>query len=367
MRLDSIEKVKAAMVPPKEDKALDALGLFMAGLEQQDSNSFTLLQKEKIWREYKASTDSSWKRVYRERLGKMETWQKENLASRLNDTLSVFYPFSGPDFLHAYFLYPTSKEFILVALEPIDAALKLDSLPAKSRDKFLDSLGHSLRDSFRKSFFETNNMREDFKRVKGVLPLLYFFVERTGHELIGQQFFHLDSLGNEIPTEIASLYKHKTPAVKLEFRDRQTKQEKQLYYFNVNMLNQDLVKRHDFEKFLKQKRPFNTFVKSASYLMHRTTFSEIKRLITENSMTLFQDDTGIPYKEFKEKLDWSIQFYGEYIKPVKLFEVRYQPDLDSAYKASASKVPLPFSLGYHWGANKHNYMLVKKSTVSTNK
>ena len=201
----------------------------------------------------KASTDSSWNRLFNDRLGKMQTWQSSNLATKINDSLSVFYPFSGPDFIHAYFLYPSAKDFILVALEPIMDAVKLDTLSSTTRNSFLDSLSHSLRDSFRKSFFETNNMREDIKRVKGVLPLLYFFVERTGHELIGQQFFYVDSAGSATPTTIAKLYKHRTPGVKLELRDRQTNKIKQLYYFNINMLNDELKRRPGFEKFIKRK------------------------------------------------------------------------------------------------------------------
>lgn len=362
--LDSISKNPPAEVV-KRNVALDALGRYIAGFDQADSTSYTKLQKETSWKNYKASTDSSWNLLFKERLEKMQSWQSSNLATKINDSLSVFYPFSGPDFLHAYYLYPSANEFILVALEPIMDAVKLDTLNSSTRNSFLDSLNHSLRDSFRKSFFETNNMREDIKRVKGVLPLLYFFIERSGHELVGQQYFYLDSAGSETPASIAKLYKYRTPGVKLEFRDRQTRQLKQLYYFNINMLNDELKRRPGFEKFLKRKKPFNTFIKSASYLMHRTTFVRIKRLITENSVSLFQDDTGIPYNEFRDKLDWSIQFYGEYKKPIKLFEIRYQPDLDSAYKTATTKEPIPFTLGYHYGSKDHNYMLVRKSKAST--
>ena len=361
--LDSIRKIPPPEVI-KKNVPLEALGRYIAGLDQIDSTSYTKLQKEASWKSYKASTDSSWNRLFNDRLGKMQTWQSSNLATKINDSLSVFYPFSGPDFIHAYYLYPSAKDFILVALEPIMDAVKLDTLSSTTRNSFLDSLSHSLRDSFRKSFFETNNMREDIKRVKGVLPLLYFFVERTGHELIGQQFFYVDSAGSATPTTIAKLYKHRTPGVKLELRDRQTNKIKQLYYFNINMLNDELKRRPGFEKFIKRKKPFNTFVKSASYLMHRDSFTEIKRLITGNSESLFQDDTGIPYSEFKSNLGWNLQFYGDYKKPIKLFEMRYQPDLDSAYKATTTKEPIPFTLGYHYGSKVHNYMLVRKSKTS---
>ncbi len=343
---------------------LDALGMYIGGLTQELENSFSPLEQESSWKDFKTSMDSNWNQMYDTRLSKMLAWQSTSLASKVNDTLRVFYPFSGPDFLHCYFLYPTAKEFIFVALEPVHAALQLDTLSEGIRKKFLDSLGHSLRDIFHKSYFITSKMKEDIKNVKGVLPPLYFFLERTEHELLNQEFLHLDSLGMEVPTKITQLHWHKTPAVKLTFRERHTGVIKKLYYFSISVSNQGLQERPEFEKFLKRKGPYNTFMKSASYLLHRDKFTEMKKLVLQNSASLFQDDTGVPYKYVRNRLDWNIQLYGEYVMPVKEFgETRFQPDLDSAFRVSKSKEPLPFSLGYHWGTKKQNYMLVRKSSL----
>lgn len=350
----------------KKDKALDALGRFIAGIDQIDSNAYTSLQKEVAWQTFKSSTDSSWNKLFTERLSKMQSWQAEHFSSSINDSLKVFYPFSGPDFLHAYYLYPTAHEFVLVALEPIQEAISLDALDAKSRDNFLDSLSHSLKSSFKKSFFETINMKEDLKSVKGVLPLLYLLIERSGHELLQQQFVSINPDGSATETTFDGLYKQKIPAVRLKFRDLETREISQLYYININVLSGELKSRPGFEKFLNQKKPFNTFIKSASYLMHRPTFQEIRRLIMDNSVSIFQDDTGIPYADFKRKLDWTMEFYGEYTKPIKLFEVRYQPDLDSAYKSSHPQL-LPFSIGYHYKNSKASYMLARKGSVKLTK
>lgn len=354
----------------KRDKQLDALGRFMAGMNQLDSGKFSVLEKEKSWQEYKTTTDSNWNRLYRERLGKIQSWEPENLGTRIDNKLGLFYPFSGPDYLHAHYLFPSAPSYTLVGLEPIADIDPLDTLTEAGRKEFLDSLGHSLRDVFRKSFFETNNMRQDFKKVRGVLPLIIFFLERTDHELVGKQFLYLDPEGQPVFTSMDELNKKKgrrVKGVRVDFRDRKTLQFKQLYYFSQNVINDDLKRRPEFGKFLARKKPFNTFIKSASYLMHRDTFTEIKRLITDNSQTVFQDDTGIPYKEFASKMGWDMQFYGDYIKPIKLFESRYQPDLDSAFKAAPERVPLPFNLGYHYGSSKHNYMLAKKAPIGPNR
>lgn len=343
----------------------DALGSFMAGLPQRDSNSFTALESEPSWQAFKISMDSNWNRMYEVRLSKMKSWQSETFGPNFKDSLRIFYPFSGPDFLHVYYLFPSSKEYILAALEPIHSAPQLDTIDGASRERFLDSLGHSLRDILTKSYFITSAMKKDIKNINGVLPPLFFFVERTGHELMSEEFFYLDSTGAEVPTKITQLHWYKTPGIKIVFRDRTTKETKVLYYFNISLSNQGLSERPEFEKFLKQKGPYNTFIKSASYLLHRDLFTEAKKLVLQNSVSLFQDDTGVPYRDFKKRLDWNVQLYGEYVMPVKPFGTgQFQSDLDSAYHSSPTLQYLPFSLGYHWGTKKQNYMLLKKSVTS---
>ncbi|MBN8576616.1 MAG: hypothetical protein J0L66_06710 [Cytophagales bacterium] len=355
------EVLPAAPVP--KDTLLDNLARFVAGMPQLDSNSFTVLQSDPYWQEYKTAMDKSWDKMFETRLSKITGWRDSTLAKQ-NDTLPLFYPFSGPDFLHANYLYPHTATYVLAALEPIAAVPQLDTLPLAVRDKFLDTLGASLRDIFQKSYFITKHMKADLKQVKGVLPPLYFFIARSGHEFISQTLITLDAEGLEKEVPAKQLHWQKTPGVKLVIRNLATQQVKTVYYFSISISNAGLTERPEFVTFVTQHAPFNTFVKSASYLMHNTYFTSIKELILNHTENLFQDDTGIPYKDFKKNLGFEVQFYGEYVKPVKDFgDARYQADLDSAFKASTTRQVLPFSLGYHWGSAKQHYILVRKSKV----
>jgi hypothetical protein len=367
--LDTVatDTVKVPESPPRvilyKDTLLDNLARFVAGLPQLDSNSFSGLEGDHYWQEYKTAMDNSWQKMYDSRLSKMTGWRDSTLALH-NDSLPLFYPFSGPDFLHANYLYPHANTYLLAALEPVAAVPQLDTLPLSDRDKFLDTLGVSLRDIFQKSYFITKHMKTDLKQVKGVLPPLYFFIQRSGHEFISQTFITIDSTGNETEVDYNKLHWQKTPGVKLVIRNLATQEIKTVYYFSVSISNGGLNERPEFVTFITKHAPFNTFVKSASYLMHNTHFTGIKDLILANAENLFQDDTGIPYKDFKKNLGFEVQFYGEYVKPVKDFgDARYQADLDSAFKASDMRQKLPFSLGYHWGSAKQHYILVRKNRV----
>jgi len=357
---DSI-RLNSIVIP--QDTLLEYTGKFLAGLSQKDENFFMLLEDDNYWQKHKIMMDNNWARMTRDRLQKMSDWELTHFAKQINDTLPVFYPFSGPDFLHAHYVFPKTKTMVLAALEPIIEMPRIDTLSAKERNHFLDTLANSLRDIFNKSYFITTHMKKDFKKVKGVLPFFYVFMERSGFELLDSRFIYIDSIGTEKEVKASQLHWHNTPGVKITFLHRATRERKTLYYFSISIANPGIVERPGFVKFIQQLGPVNTFVKSASYLMHDPLFVEIKKLTMAQSQSIFQDDTGIPYRDFKNDPGWTAQFYGEYEKPVKDFqhEQRYQTDLDSAYLKNKNKVePLPFSLGYHWGSNKQNYMLLRK-------
>lgn len=356
--LDSLRSVQA-VIP--QDTLLEYTGKFIAGMSQSSSNFFSTLEDDRQWQQYKLIMDSSWARMTRDRLKKMQDWQSSHFSQQINDTLPVFYPFSGPDFLHAQYVFPNTKTLVLAALEPIIEMPRIDTLTIAERDRFLDTLANSLRDIFNKSYFITTHMKKDFKKVKGVLPFFYVFMERSGYELLSTQFVYIDSAGTEKEVKASQLHWHTTPAAKITFLNRATRQVKTLYYFSISIANPGITERPGFVKFIQQLGPVNTFVKSASYLMHDKMFAEIKKLTIAQSQSIFQDDTGIPYREFKNNSQWSTQLYGEYEKPVKDFqhEQRFQADLDSAYH-QGTVLHLPFSLGYHWGSDKQNYMLLKK-------
>jgi len=355
---DSIALANAKPIVYK-DTALDNTARFIAGLPQLDSNKYSALEKDKYWTDFKTSMNTNWDKMVSQRLKPMDDWQSKTLSPLIKDSLILFYPFSGPDFLHAETFYPQAPEYVMAALEPIIEIPALETVTVLKRDMFLDSLGKSLRDLFGKSYFITNHMMKDFRSIKGVLPIFYFFIERTGNEMISQKFIGLDPAGKEVEIPYRDFKKFDTRGVKIVFRNIETQEVKTLYYFSTDISNDGLKKRPEFVSFVSARKPYNTFVKSASYLMHHPDFTKIRDVLLSQSVSIFQDDTGILFKDIKKTKAWNAHFYGEYVKPVSDFPwLEKQPDLDSAFKVS--KEPLPFSLGYHWSSQKQHYMLMVK-------
>ena len=101
--VDTVKSI-VAVDTLKKYNALDALGSFMSGLPQRDSNAFTSLETDPSWQAFRVSMDSNWNLMYDSRLSKMKAWQSESFSAQPNDSLRIFYPFSGPDFLHLHYL-----------------------------------------------------------------------------------------------------------------------------------------------------------------------------------------------------------------------------------------------------------------------
>ena len=344
------------------DTALDRLSRFISGIAQYDSNSYRILEDEGHWLEYSSTISKSWDRMEASRLLPMRNWEEDQLAPRINDSLTLFYPFGGPDLLHAAVLYPHTKEFILAGLEPITEVPDFPQLDEEQQNQYLDSLAGSLRDVFGKSFFITNHMKKDLRQVRGVIPLFMIFISKTGHEIIGLDYITVDESGKEQVVKFSDLSRMTVKGLRMEYRNNGGGAVKKLYYFSGDVSNPGLASKKNLLAFLDKRKPFNTFIKSASFLMHQDLFAGIRQVILENSESILEDDTGIPYS-FLKGVDYEGFLFGNYVRPVKDFSwLDKQVDLDSAYQVNS--LPLPFSLGYHWGSGKQNYMLfIRKSSI----
>jgi hypothetical protein len=90
--------------------------------------------------------------------------------------------------------------------------------------------------------------------------------------------------------------------------------------------------------------------------MHDDRFSMVRSMVLDQSSSLLQDDTGVPYKFFN-KARWTLAFYGKYSAPISDFNYGFQKDLDVIYQQPGVARELPFSFGYHWREGTSSVML----------
>ena len=228
-----------------------------------------------------------------------------------------------------------------------------NELSESQRNQKLGDVKNSLYSLLQFSFFQTKEMKSDLSN-QGVLPLILLFMARTNNRILDLQYIGLDK-----DAKIQKFEKGMIPGVKIDFVSQGEKEPRTLYYFSADISDDGLKKTPEFTQFVKQIEQPVTYLKAASYLMHRPAFTGIRELILAQSQAILQDDSGIPLNFFAEK-QWNLNFFGSYITPISLFSVRYQPDLRKVYQSNAAVKPLNFGVGYKFGVNQSNMMLATK-------
>lgn len=340
------------------------IGLTQIALEYENKHS-----NNKDFLKLKSETDINFSTIYNNRLLEMTKWDISNYIGNSNSSNTLFYPFSGPDFLHVNFLYPDAETYILTAIEKIGFLPDLSNKSSDFNLKFLQDMNYFMRDIYMRSYFITKRMEVDLSEttMNGLIGSLYWFISRTNHKIISQEFITIDKNGIIIPETDKSqgwlLDEYDGVSFNLLNEENEIKK---LIYFSADISNKGLNKKNpQLKLFLNNLNNVNTFVKSASYLMHYNSFDNIRNIVLNNSYSLFQDDTGVPIRFFNSD-NWVTSLFGNYIDPIKDFEstmdIITQEDLRSFYlDQTLNKGYLPFSLGYHWrDSKKQNQQLVIK-------
>src|SRR6202011_1907304 len=174
---------------------------------------------------------------------------------------TCLYFFSGPDFLYADTLYPDCTTYVLVSLEPVDSIPELQSVPPALLQNTLQTIEVSLNTLVNFGYFQTQELREYSQRsqLKGVLPIIFVFLARSGKEILNVDY--------------SSLGKGGTPGVKVAFLDPATGAHKVLYYFSADLSDDGLKRNSSVLRFCSSLGPTNSLLKADSYLLHQNGFT----------------------------------------------------------------------------------------------
>lgn len=344
---------------------------FLAGLPPASDSPLAALTRDPAWQQHARYFDSIFAREESVSLSKIRAFSRERLTEK-HDTM--FYMFSGPDFLYAVSFFPSATTYVMSGLEPVGEVPQLTGLPRPTVDGTLRNLESSLGSLLSFSFFITKNMKTQLREgpAYGTLPILYVFLARTGKTIHEVSFGGLDKDGNfQTPDERASAdgsgkksrrsAPTAAPGVKIVFSDGNGPQQT-LYYFSTNLADGSF-ERSGFLTFCSKFGPADSFLKSASYLMHTGGFNRVRDFLLEHSATILQDDSGIPFAYFDPK-QWRLQPFGHYVGPLSIFGRPYQERLGELFH-KGNAVPLDFGVGYRWRKNESNLLLAQRTAVAT--
>lgn len=385
---DTVEKVAATSTKPAKQPVVkptpvrptavalapdtanvQSVAAYLGGLPPRASTPLAQLAAQPIWQAFAKDQDKSWIKYRTTHIDPMSRWAATELDSVRQASPTIFYPFSGPDFLNVFTMFPTASTYVMFGLEPVG------SVPAHTTlqdPTLLPAVKASLWSVLNFSFFRTNDMAVELKSVHldGAVPLIMLFAARTGNHLQSVRPVELDAQGQL--HEVAAADTVRTPSrnaaaaktipgaeLKLQAADGT---EKTIYYFSADLSDWKLNTKSAPLRYMRSLGPLTTYVKSATYLMHKSYFSKVRNLILERSNYLLQDDSGIAMKYFP-KNNWEFTYYGTYKRPINLFAKQYQPELTTAYHDSLHRARLlPFGTGYNWRQTDSNLLLARRRT-----
>ena len=354
------EKPKEApffVLEKRVNKDLDPLASFLAGQPQTETNTYQGYQENKAWKSYQAKAEQLWSKNKKAKFETMRNWAKQELAAPNAAGGLLFYPFSGADFIHADLFFPDADQYLLIGLEPIGSLPNMEQIQKTALGPYLNSIERAMHYLLSLSFFRTKSMEVDLtgkvnKHLDGTLPLLMVFMKRFDNEVLYYERVAVSAEGKLIAEEAYQKPVGKDTTIygtKLTLRRKGEEKIRTLYYFSADLSNAGLQKRPDFTAFLNNLRPKSVYIKSASYLMYKEYFANIRNIVLQHT----------PLKYFS-KVDWDIQLYGAYSRPIDLFKNYYQKDLHNLYQGKDkdySPKPLPFGIGYQYREGTSNLML----------
>ena len=332
---------------------------FLAGLPPDPQSPLAALAKGPEWTQHARFFDAIFAREDTEALSKVRAFAKDHLTPP-SDTM--LYMFSGPDFLYATSFFPAAKTYVLAGLEPVGPIPQLTEVSRGAVDATLHNLEGSLGTILNLSFFITKNMRSQLSTgpVYGTIPVLYVFLARTGKTVHEVTFVNLDAQGNlltleEPGTKQRASTQATAKGVKIVFSDGSGPPQT-LYYFSTD-LSDGGVKTSGFLQFCAKLGAADSFLKSASYLLHSGSFARVRSFLLDRSAAILEDDSGIPLAFFDAK-QWRLQPFGHYLHPLGIFPNAYQPDMAQLFRNAA---PLDFGIGYLWRKNESNLLLATRT------
>ncbi len=341
----------AAALPARTADVASAndAALFMAGMPPSADSPLTPLTRDPSWQHHARFFDAAFGQLEQRQLSKIRAWADVNLAA---PKPTMFYPFSGPDFLYADAFYSKATTYVLSALEPVGSVPDLTRLPRGGIAAALHNVERSMGSILSFSFFITKAMKVDLLagQLNGTLPILYVFLARSGKTIRDVSAVTLDDKGvaylaNEKPDRKA------TRGVRIVFAGSDGV-EKTLYYFSTDLSNSG-VRVSGFLKFCETLAPGNTLIKSASYLLYTGNFRTVRDFLLANSATIIQDDSGIPLLYYDPRR-WRFFPFGRYAGPIEKFPGMYQQEYAALFRRSQ---PMDFGIGYRWRSFESNLLL----------
>jgi hypothetical protein len=346
--------------------ALNDTARMLAGLRTPLESELARVVDLTALERHRDTLGTSFARLREQQLEPVAAFARAELGDAETSPKRVYYPFSGPDALYLLTLFPDAQASILTGLEPVGSVPDFSGLSAAAIESGLAEVRKSLYAILSFSFFRTNDLTVDLRRSRfsGVTPILFVFLAEAGYAVFDVRYLLLTPQGELCRADAAQVAKPPSGylgGVEIEYFHPDDAGFRRLQYFTADLGDGGLRRTPQYLDYVARFDPDTTYLKSASYLMYKAYFSQVRKLILDHSEQVLQDDSGIPHAWFRPAL-WHATLYGRYGSPIALFSNWQQPELRQAYADGDAK-PLSFGIGYRHRRSDSNLQLYRKLPV----
>lgn len=330
---------------------LNQTARIIAGITNPKDSSFSNITSTTQWQKYAAESQQKWKE-YHSKNQTMYSWFEKEILPSTSSLREIYYPFSGPDFLYGNLIFPDARNIYMFGLEEIGSVPDFSTIKPSDVDAYLTFYKKSIGEVLQYSFYRTLGMKEYLHNanIDGVTPVLMLFLAQAGKQISEINMLTLNEDGSTRKVgDDENFRKMTNRGVEIKYYNGKDDVERRIVFFTGNIADGALEQNTAYKRYYQSLRPEGAFSKSATYLMHKSYFSQVRNVILNNCKVVVSDDSGVAYRLYDPKV-WDVKLFGTYTQPINLFKDFFEADLLEAYKNSNAK-PLGFRIGYSSPSN----------------
>ncbi|MDH4262589.1 MAG: hypothetical protein OEV78_06025 [Spirochaetia bacterium] len=328
----------------KEDPEINSIARLIGAKPLPEGSSLLPIANSAEYKKYYEDINSAWSTFESKHLNLVDKWIAEHPKKQCGHNL--FYPFSGPDILHAIKFYPDAETIHMFALERFGGMPHPDTAHPEREAKKMFALLDAIKASLNYHYFITSYMSGQVgeNEYSGVIGIMLFALARLEIQVLDVYPVIVNETGH-LEKSAENKYA-KADAVAIFYKKQQDKDARVVVYFKGDASDPGLAKNPNLQIYLKSLKGYSTLLKAASNLMYDKTFDDMRTQILAQSKCIISDDSGIPF-HYLNNGNWNVKLYGVYAGPLVYFKNRFDPFLFKAIKEKAE--PLPFDYGYRRG------------------
>ena len=259
---------------------------------------------------------------------------------------TVFYPFSGPDFVTVHQLFPTAQRYVMMAMQNAEKPLDLANLAPDLLDPSLAVLTSAWKHFGDHGFYVTEYLEKYLYSTRANIGASTFIVS-----FLSLQGFEIERV---VPIQVAadgSLQELSpdTPRWR-SVRIQASKQGKPIIvdYLKIDLSNAGLQAAPQNLTLINTLTKNPVLFKAASHLPQNADFSVIANQVLGRSPLIVQDETGIKYTNLAQS--YQVALFGKFVAAHHAFP-SYHVDLAKAFAQRDDIKPLNFRFGYFKDGN----------------